>query len=90
MQQQGGVDLVGTRQGVAIDRFERRFVSLETRERCGARRRIDAVEFAVGTVVADECRTDRRKPGEIGDVFVRESFERGVRGARSLSAGEEQ
>ena len=50
-----------------LDGLKGRFVFLKTRKRCSARRRVNLVEFAVGAVVANERRIDRREPGEVGD-----------------------
>ena len=36
---------------------------------------VDPVQVSVGTVVADQCRIDRRKTGQIADVFMCEITE---------------
>ena len=48
---------------------------------------IDTIEFAIGAVIADKRRVDRRQAGQVADVLVGEILERGIGGAVCAGTG---
>ena len=75
MQQKVGVHLVGARQLLEVQRFERGLVFAQQAEGFLTGSGIDLVEFVIRAVVADHRGVDRRKARQIGDVLVGEVLE---------------